>query len=83
ALLPGRPNQLADRAPAAVVQLNDPVRMAYRRGGRVSLPAARARARAGLGDTITVMNLGSRQSVQGVVTTAGLVEVTGSSGAME
>ncbi|MCC5961863.1 MAG: flagellar basal body P-ring formation protein FlgA [Rhodobacteraceae bacterium] len=87
ALYPGRPIKLADLGPAAVVERNDIVRMVYRRGGLVILFGVRAggggRAGAGLGDTITVMNLGSRQSVQGVVTTAGLVEVTGSSGAME
>ncbi|TVR49636.1 MAG: flagella basal body P-ring formation protein FlgA [Rhodobacteraceae bacterium] len=83
ALYPGRPIKLADLGPAAVVERNDIVRMVYRRGGLVILSEGRALARAGLGDTITVMNLGSRQSVQGVVTTAGLVEVTGSSGAME
>ncbi len=83
ALYPGRPIKLADLGPAAVVERNDIVRMVYRRGGLVILSEGRALARAGLGDTITVMNLGSRQSVQGVVTTAGLIEVTGSSGAME
>ncbi len=82
ALYPGRPVRLADLGPAAVVERNDIVRMVYRRAGLVILSEGRALARAGLGDTITVMNLGSRQSVQGVVTTAGMVEVTGSAGAM-
>lgn len=82
ALYPGRPVRLADLGPAAVVERNDIVRMVYRRGGLVILSEGRALARAGLGDTIPVMNLGSRQSVQGVVATTGLVEVTGSAGAM-
>lgn len=82
ALYPGRPVRLADLGPAAVIERNDIVRLVYRRGGLVILSEGRALARAGLGDTITVMNLGSRQSVQGVVTTVGMVEVKGSAGAM-
>ncbi len=82
ALYPGRPVRLADLGPAAVVERNDIVRMVYRQAGLTILSEGRAMARAGLGDTITVMNLGSRQSVQGIVKTAGLVEVTGSAGAL-
>ena len=82
AIYPGRPVRLGDLGPAAVIERNEVVRMVYRRGGLVILSEGRALARGALGDTVTVMNLGSRQSVQGIVTTAGLVEVTGSAGTL-
>lgn len=82
AIYPGRPVRLADLGPAAVIERNELVRMVYRRGGLVILSEGRALARGALGDTVTVMNLGSRQSVQGVVTTAGMVEVAGSAGSL-
>ncbi len=81
-IYPGRPVRLADLGPAAVIERNELVRMVYRRGGLVILSEGRALARGALGDTVTVMNLGSRQSVQGVVTTAGMVEVAGSAGSL-
>ena len=77
AIYPGRPIRLADLGPAAVVERNEVVRMIYRRGGLMIQSDGRAMARAGVGDAIQVMNLSSRQSVQGVVTAAGLVEITG------
>lgn len=83
AIYPGRPVRLADLGPAAVVERNEIVRMVYRRGGLMILSEGRAMARAGLGERITVMNLGSRQSVQGIVTASGLVEVSGSLGLLQ
>lgn len=76
-IYPGRPVRLADLGPAAVVERNEIVRMVYRRGGLMIQSDGRAMSRAGLGDAISVMNLGSRQTVQGVVTSAGLVEIVG------
>ncbi len=80
AIYPGRPVRLADLGPAAVIERNELVRMVYRRGTLVILSEGRALGRGALGDTVTVMNTGSRQSVRGIVTTTGLVEVTGSAG---
>ncbi len=77
AIYPGRPIHLADLGPAAVIERNEIVRMVYRRGGLMIQSDGRAMARAGVGDAIQVMNLSSRQSVQGIVTAAGLVEITG------
>ncbi len=77
AIYPGRPVRLADLGPAAVIERNDIVRMLYRRNGLMILSEGRAMARAALGESVTVMNLSSRQSVQGVVTASGLVEVSG------
>ncbi len=75
AIYPGRPVRLSDLGPAAVIERNEVVRMVYRQGPLMILSEGRALARAGLGDALTVMNLASRQSVQGVVTSAGLVAV--------
>ncbi|TQM93352.1 flagellar basal body P-ring formation chaperone FlgA [Roseinatronobacter monicus] len=75
AIYPGRPVRLSDLGPAAVIERNEIVRMVYRQGPLMILSEGRALARAGLGDALTVMNLASRQSVQGVVTSAGLVAV--------
>lgn len=75
AIYPGRPVRLADLGPAAVIERNETVRMVYRQGGLMILSEGRALARGGLGDAITVMNLASRQSVQAVVSSAGMVEV--------
>ncbi|MCC5955735.1 MAG: flagellar basal body P-ring formation protein FlgA [Natronohydrobacter sp.] len=83
AIYPGRPVRLADLGPAAVIERNEIVRMVYRSGGLMILSEGRAMARAGLGERITVMNLGSRQSVQGIVTSSGLVEVSGSMGLLQ
>ena len=81
AIYPGRPVRLSDLGPAAVIERNEVVRMVYREGGLMILSEGRALARGGLDDTITVMNLGSRQSVQAVVRAAGLVEVGRMAGA--
>lgn len=75
AIYPGRPVRLSDLGPAAVIERNEIVRMVYRQGPLMILSEGRALARAGLGDALTVMNLASRQSVQGVVTSSGIVAV--------
>lgn len=75
AIYPGRPVRLADLGPAAVVERNETVVMIYRQGGLTILSEGRALGRAALGDSVTVMNNTSRQSVQGRVTSFGQVEV--------
>lgn len=75
AIYPGRPVRLADLGPAAVVERNETVVMIYRQGGLTILSEGRALGRAALGDSVTVMNSTSRQSVQGRVTSFGQVEV--------
>lgn len=79
AIYPGRPVRLSDLGPAAVVERNETVRMVYRQGTLTILSEGRALERAGLGDSLNVMNLASRQTVQGIVNSTGLVEVFGSS----
>ena len=78
ALYPGRPVRLADLGPAAVIERHDTVRLIYRRAGLSIQSEGRALARGGLGDKIRVMNLSSHQSVSGIVTNGGIVEVAGS-----
>ena len=75
AIYPGRPVRLADLGPAAVVDRNEVVSLLFRRGGLTILTEGRALARGAIGDVVTVMNLSSRQSVQGVVRQPGLIEV--------
>ncbi len=82
AIYPGRPVRLSDLGPAAVIERNEIVRMVYRQGPLVILSEGRALGRGSLGEQLTVMNLASRQSVQAVVSSGGLVEVIGSSGAI-
>ncbi|SUZ30760.1 hypothetical protein ROE7235_00486 [Roseibaca ekhonensis] len=77
AIYPGRPVRLADLGPAAVVERNETVVMIYRQGGLTILSEGRALGRAALGDSVTVMNSTSRQSVQARVTSFGQVEVGG------
>lgn len=81
AIYPGRPVRLADLGPAAVVERNESVVMVYRQGGLTILSEGRALGRAALGESVTVMNMASRQSVQGRVTSFGQVEV-GQNGGM-
>jgi flagellar basal body P-ring formation protein FlgA len=76
AIYPGRPVRLADLGPAAVVERNEIVSLLFRRGGLTIVTEGRALARGAIGDAVVVMNLSSRQSVQGVVRHPGLIEVT-------
>ncbi len=77
ALYPGRAVLLSDLAPAAVVERNQVVRLVYRRGGLLIMAEGRALGRAALGDGLRVMNLSSRSTVTGTVTSDGTVEVFG------
>jgi flagella basal body P-ring formation protein FlgA len=75
AIYPGRPVLMSDLGPAAVIERNDTVLMIFRKGGLTILSEGRALGRAALGDSLTVMNIASRQSVTGRVTNFGEVEV--------
>jgi flagella basal body P-ring formation protein FlgA len=76
AIYPGRPVRLADLGPAAVVERNELVQLLFRRGGLSIVTEGRALARGAIDDTVPVMNLASRQTVQGVIRHPGLIEVT-------
>ncbi|MGY6706412.1 flagellar basal body P-ring formation chaperone FlgA [Roseinatronobacter sp.] len=75
AIYPGRPVRLSELGPAAVVERNDLVQVIYRHGPLSILTEGRALGRGAIGDRVSVMNLSSRQSVQGTVLYSGVVEV--------
>jgi len=74
-LYPGRPVRLGDIGPPASISRNEIVRMLYRRNGLKIITEGRALDRAAVGETISVMNLSSRATVQALVLKAGQVEV--------
>jgi flagellar basal body P-ring formation protein FlgA len=76
AIYPGRPVRLSELGPAAVVERNDLVSLVFRRGALTIVTDGRALDRGAIGASVLVMNLSSRQSVQGVVRHGGLVDVT-------
>ena len=80
AIYPGRAVRLADLGPAAVVERNDLVSLVFRRGALTIVTEGRALDRGAIGAMVQVMNLSSRQSVQGVVLHGGLVDVTPAGG---
>ncbi len=77
ALYPGRPVLLSDLAPAAVVERTQPVRLVYRQGALLIMAEGRALERGALGAPLRAMNLTSRSTVTGTVTSDGTVEVFG------
>ena len=75
ALYPGRPVRLADLTPAAVVERNQVVLLIYRNSGLTISTDGRAMGRGALGEEVRVMNLASRSTVSGIVTSPATVEV--------
>jgi flagella basal body P-ring formation protein FlgA len=76
-LYAGRPLRPADLGPPAIVERNQIVTLLYRSGGLEIAAEGRALGRAGAGDSLRVLNLGSRSTVTGRVGPDGTVEVTG------
>jgi flagella basal body P-ring formation protein FlgA len=75
-LYPGRPILEGQVGPPALVQRNQTVRMNYISGALAISAEGRALDRGGVGETIRVMNLGSKQIVTGDVAADGTIEVT-------
>jgi flagellar basal body P-ring formation protein FlgA len=75
ALYPGRPILLAQIGTPALVERNALVRMSYVRGALRIQTEGRALDRAGVGESVRVMNLASRQTVTGTVAADGSIEV--------
>lgn len=75
ALYPGRPMQPEDVRPPALVERNAIVTLRFSQGGLVIATEGRALGRAAVGETVRVMNLGSRNTVSGRVMDDGSVEV--------
>ena len=76
-LYEGRPINSRDIGPAVIVQRNQVVTLMYRRGGLTISADARSLGRAGVGESIRIMNLASRQTVTGIVSQDGTVFVRG------
>ena len=71
----GRPIRPGDLVSPALVERNAPVRLLYRTAGLTIEAEGRAMARAVAGDTIRVLNTGSRVVVTGRVAVDGSVDV--------
>lgn len=74
-LYEGRPVGRGDVGPAAVIERNQIVTLIYRRAGLSIAAEARSLGRAGVGETVRVINLSSRTTVAGTVAEDGAVLV--------
>ena len=75
-IYPGRPILPDQIGPPAVVERNQIVGLAFIAGGLAITTEGRALARGGVGDVIRVLNLASRNTVQGQVMPDGTVRVS-------
>ena len=75
AIYPGRPVLLADLGPPAIIERNQTVPLAYRRGPLVIRTEGRALERGGVGDTIRVMNTASKAIVLATIAADGSTQV--------
>lgn len=75
-LYPGRPILTDQIGAPALVERNQIVRMVYSAGALSISDEGRALDRAGVGETVRVMNLTSRQTVSGTVSRNGSIEVS-------
>ncbi len=76
-LYAGRPIRPEDIGPPAIVERNQIVTLYYRSGALTIAADARSLGRGGVGDSIRVMNLASRNTVTGYVLADGTVTVSG------
>lgn len=76
AIYPGRPVRLGDVGAPALVERNQIVILRYRAGGLAIETEGRSLARAGAGEALRVMNIGSRSTVTGTVMPDGSVHVS-------
>ena len=75
ALFAGRPIRPSDVAQPAVVERNQIIPLLFERNGMVISTDGRALGRAGPGDTIRVMNIGSRTTVSATIGNDGVAYV--------
>ncbi|WP_205518651.1 flagellar basal body P-ring formation chaperone FlgA [Pseudotabrizicola algicola] len=80
ALYPGRPIRAEQVGPPAIVQRNQVVSLSFVSGTLAIFTEGRALDRGGIGDVIPVVNLGSRNTVQGRIMPDGSVSVSPSEG---
>lgn len=76
ALYPGRPINIGDIGPPAVITRNQIVRLHFSGGGLRITTEGRALERGAIGDRVRVMNLSSRATLFGQVQQDGTVKVT-------
>lgn len=76
-LYAGRPIRPGDVGPAAIIERNQIVTLLYRRASLSIAADGRALGRGGVGDSIRVMNLGSRTTINGLIRADGTVVVGG------
>lgn len=74
-LYAGRPIRAGEIGPPAIVERNQIVRLVYAQGGLNIQAEGRSLGRAGVGDSVRVMNLASRQTVSGRVAEDGSIRV--------
>ncbi|UWQ22968.1 flagellar basal body P-ring formation chaperone FlgA [Jannaschia sp. W003] len=75
-LYPDRPVLPGDLGMPTLIHRNEPVILLFRAGPLVIAAEGRALARAGAGETVRVLNTGSRSTVTGIAVGPGRVEVT-------
>ena len=76
ALYEGRPIQLSDDGPPAVIQRNQIVPLVFQKSGLQIIAEGRSLSRASPGERVRVMNISSRPTVRGWVDETGTVFVT-------
>lgn len=75
-LYPGRAILIDQVGPPALIERNQQVKMSYADGPLSIMTEGRALDRGGVGETIRVMNLTSKQIVSGAVAADGSIKVT-------
>lgn len=75
ALYAGRPIREGDIGPPAIVDRNQIVTLLYRQGSLTITAEARSLGRGGIGDTLRVLNMSSRMTVEGRIQVDGSVLV--------
>lgn len=75
AIYAGKPIRPGDLGPPTLVERNQIVPLAYSSGGLNIMTEGRALARGGVGETIEVMNLTSRNKVMGQIGPDGVLRV--------
>ncbi|MFN3845265.1 MAG: flagellar basal body P-ring formation chaperone FlgA [Paracoccaceae bacterium] len=79
-LYPGRPIRDGQFGPPAVIQRNQIVLLSYVEGTLAISTEGRALGRGGIGDLIPILNLSSRNTIQGRIMPDGSVRVSRSEG---
>lgn len=77
-LYAGRAIRPGDLGPPAIVERNQMVQLTYHHAGLAITTEGRALGRGGVGEQIRVMNIGSRNTVYGIVLIDGSVNVAAS-----